>query len=59
MKSQMFRYPSPEEMTALMAAARRNRARHMKLLVLKGVRAVKSFSAQITNVPVGKRVSHA
>ena len=41
---QLFRYPSPEEMTALTAAAHRARARHIKLLLLKGVRAVKRAS---------------
>jgi hypothetical protein len=44
MKNQLFHYPSPEEMTALTAAAHRARARQMKLLLLKGVRAVKRVS---------------
>ena len=59
MKNQLFRYPSPEEMTALTAAAHRTRARHMKLLLLKGVRAVRSLTAHATAAPVAKRVSHA
>ena len=56
---QILRYPSPEEMSELTAAAHRARARHMKLLLLKGVRAVKALSVHVAAAPVGKRVSHA
>ena len=59
MKNQLSSYPSPEEMSTLTAAAHRARARQMKLLLLKGVRAVKSLTARVTAEPVGKRVSHA
>jgi len=59
MKKQMLRYPAPDEMSALIAAAHRARARHMKLLFRRGVRALKSFAAHFAAVPVAKRVSHA
>jgi hypothetical protein len=59
MKKQLFHYPTPEEMRALNAAAHRARARHMKLLYLRGVRALKSLAARFAAVPVAKRVSHA
>jgi hypothetical protein len=50
-----FRYPTPEEMTALTVAAHRARARWMKLMILRGIRAVKLFAA----VPAARRMSHA
>lgn len=59
MKKQLLRYPTPEEMEALKAAAHRARARHMKLLFHRGVRALKSFAAQFAATPAAKRVSHA
>jgi hypothetical protein len=63
MKSQLFHYPTPEEMRALNVAAHRNRARCMRVLLRKGVRAgvrtVKSLALRFTAVPVAKRVSHA
>jgi hypothetical protein len=59
MKKQMLRYPTPEEMDALKVAAHRARARHMKLLFRRGVRALKSFAAQFAATPVAKRMSHA
>lgn len=54
-----FRYPTPEEMTALTAAARRNRARWMKVMILRGIRAVKLSAARLTAVPAAKEMSHA
>jgi uncharacterized membrane protein len=54
-----FHYPTPEEMTALTAAAHRNRARWMKLMLLRGIRAVKLAVARLTAVPAAKRMSHA
>ena len=59
MRNTVFRYPSPEEMSALTAAAHRARARNMRLLVRRGVRAVKSLALRLTTVPAVKRVSHA
>lgn len=59
MRNQLLGYPSPEEMRTLTAAAHRARARHLKLLLLKGVRAVKSLTANVIAEPVGERVSHA
>jgi hypothetical protein len=59
MNKQLLHYPTPEEMNALKAAAHRARARHMKLLFRRGVRALKSFAAHFAAVPVAKRVSHA
>lgn len=59
MNQQLLRYPTPEEMGVLNAAAHRARARHMKLLFRLGVRALKSFAARFAAVPVAKRMSHA
>lgn len=59
MRNTVFRYPSPEEMSALTAAAHRARARNMRLLVRRGVHAVKSLALRFTAVPAVKRVSHA
>jgi hypothetical protein len=59
MKKQLLRYPTPEEMGALNAAAHRARARHMKLLFRRSVRALKWFAAHFAAIPVAKRVSHA
>lgn len=54
-----FRYPTPEEMTALTIAAHRNRARWMKVLFRLGVRVVKSRIAHLDAVPATKGMSHA
>lgn len=54
-----FRYPTPEEMTALTVAAHRNRARCMKVLFHLGIRAVKSRIAHLGAVPAARRMSHA
>ena len=56
MKNELH-YPTPDEMLALTAAAHRNRARHLKLLLLRGIRAVKSLGHR----PVSGmgRMSHA
>ena len=54
-----FHFPAPEEMAALTVAARRNRARLMRAIMLKGVRALKSRIAHTAALPSGNRVSHA
>jgi hypothetical protein len=54
-----FRYPTPEEMTALTVAAHRNRARWMKLMILRTIRAVKLSAARLTAAPTAKGMSHA
>jgi uncharacterized membrane protein len=54
-----FRYPTPEEMTALTVAAHRNRARWMKLMLLRSIRAVKLSAAHLAAAPAAKRMSHA
>ena len=54
-----FRYPTPEEMTALTVAAHRYRARWMKLMLLRGLRAVKLSAARLSSAPAGRRMSHA
>jgi hypothetical protein len=54
-----FRYPTPPEMAALTAAAHRNRARLMKVIFLKGARALKWKFAHVVALPSGNRVSHA
>ena len=53
-----FRYPTPDEMIALTAAAHRNRSRHMMLLLLWGIRAVKSLAGHRPVSATGN-VSHA
>ena len=47
-----------DEVIVLMFAARRNRARYMKILFRKGVRALSRLAHGIT-LPTGHRVSHA
>lgn len=54
-----FRYPTPEEMTALTVAAHRARARWMRLLLLRTMRAVKYSAARIAAVTAARRMSHA
>lgn len=51
-----FRFPTPEEMTALRAAAHRARARHMKLMLVRCLRALNSLFAHCI---APRRVSHA
>jgi len=48
-----------DDIILLMLAARRNRARHMKVLFRKGIRALKSRLARGFTLPTGHRVSHA
>jgi hypothetical protein len=52
-------YPSSDEMIIIVATARRNRARMMKVLFRKGLRALKSRLAHGIALPTGQRVSHA
>jgi hypothetical protein len=59
MKRPLLRYPTPEEMSALHAAARRARARWMKLLLLRVIRAAKFSVARFTPAPSARRMSHA
>ena len=51
----LTRYPPIDEMSAIQLAARRARARQMKLMFLAGMRPLKSLAA----VSAGRRVSHA
>ncbi|HUL93152.1 MAG TPA: hypothetical protein VLV56_12445 [Burkholderiales bacterium] len=53
-----LRYPTPEETTALIAAAHRARLRFIRLLFRLGVRAVKSRLAHLA-MPAARRLSHA
>jgi hypothetical protein len=57
--STQFRMPTPDEMTALKAAAHRARARWMKVILLRGVRALKWRLAHVSAVSAPSRVSHA
>jgi len=57
--STQFRMPMPEEMMSLKAAARRARARWMKVILLRGVRALKSRLAHGVALPTPSKVSHA
>ncbi|HKW39141.1 MAG TPA: hypothetical protein VJO54_15185 [Burkholderiales bacterium] len=54
-----FHYPTPQEMIELEAAAKRARARQIRLMFRKAVRALRLRIAHITAVPAGNRVSHA
>lgn len=54
-----FRLPTPYEMEALRAAAHRARARWMKVILLRGVRAMKWRLARFAAAPTPNRVSHA
>jgi hypothetical protein len=54
-----FRFPTPEEMSALNAAAHRNRARLMKLMLLKGARSLKRSLAHLAAASTPRRLSHA
>ena len=47
-----------DDMIVLMLAARRRRARTMKVMFRKGIRALKSLARGIA-LPTGHRVSHA
>ena len=57
--STQFRMPTPDEMTALKTAAQRARARWMKVILLKGVRALKWRLAHAAAATTPNRVSHA
>jgi hypothetical protein len=57
--STQFRMPTPDEMTALRAAAHRARARLMKVILQKAVRALKWRLAHAAAATTPKRVSHA
>jgi len=55
----LTRYPTIDEMNAIQLAARRARARQMKLMLLVCVRGLKSLAARLGAVPAGKGLSHA
>jgi hypothetical protein len=57
--STQFRMPTPEEMMALKAEAHRSRARWMKVILLRGVRALKWRLAHFSAATTPSRVSHA
>jgi len=57
--SNQFRMPTPQEMMALKSAAHRARARWMKVILLRGVRALKVRVAHVSAVSAPSRVSHA
>jgi hypothetical protein len=57
--STQFRMPTPYEMEALRAAAHRNRARWMKVILQRGVRALKWRVAHVSAASAPSRVSHA
>jgi hypothetical protein len=57
--SQVFRMPTPDEMEALHAAAHRARARWMRLILLRSVRALKWRLAHLAAASTASRVSHA
>ena len=54
-----FRMPTPTEMEALKAAAHRARARCMKIVLQKTVRAIKWRVAHLAAGSAPSRVSHA
>jgi hypothetical protein len=53
------KFSATDDFVVILAAARRNRARMMKVLFRRGVRALKFRFAQIGAAPAGNRVSHA
>jgi len=48
-----------DDIAVILIAARRNRARMMRVLFRKGVRALKLRLGHLTTMPSGNRVSHA
>ena len=52
-------YPTTDDMIVIIAAARRDRARLMKVLFRKGLRALKSRFAHGVALPTPHKVSHA
>ena len=48
-----------DEIIVLMLAARRNRARYLKVMFRKGLRALKSRFAHGIALPTPRRMSHA
>jgi hypothetical protein len=59
MDRKQFRYPTPDEMIALTAAAHRNRSRQIRLMFRRGTRIVKQRLAHFATVPAPKRAIHA
>lgn len=59
MDRKTFRYPTPDEMIALNAAAHRNRARQIRLMFRRGTRIVKQRLAHFGTMPAPKRAVHA
>lgn len=57
--SKAFRMPTPDEMTALRAAASRNRARWVRMILRRSVRALQWRLAHFAAASTPKRVSHA
>ena len=57
--STQFRMPTPDEMSALKIAAQRARARWMKVILQKAVRALKWRLVHTAAATTPNRVSHA
>jgi hypothetical protein len=53
------KFSATDDFVVIDAAARRNRARMMKVLFRKGVRALKLGFAHLATPATGSRVSHA
>jgi len=54
-----FRLPTPEEVTALNAAARRSRALALRQVLHACTLTLKALAARFTAVPAGKGMRHA
>lgn len=54
-----FHYPTPDEMIALNASAKRARARQIRVMFRVGTRAVKQRLAHLGTMPAPKRALHA
>ena len=53
------KFSATDDFVVIVAAARRNRTRMIRVLFRKGVRALKFRFAHLGAVPAGNRVSHA
>jgi len=55
----LHHYPTVAELSALEAAAHRERSREIARLLLAGARALHSFLGRLAAVPDGRRIGHA
>jgi len=58
-KTDLFRYPTFDEMRALEIAARRARAQEIGRLLGVAAQGLKSLVARLVTVPAAREISHA